>query len=156
MKMSLFALEGVGSRGSYLDVGTGRGEMLTHALNMGFSSATGTEVIAELLSDDIIEAAAHDLPFDDAFFDVVSCLDVLEHLLPEDTEAALTELARVAKHDLILSAANYHSKSMGVELHVNRRPYEEWDTLIQSICGGNVTWLPRQDGCLSEYWHVEF
>ena len=153
---SMDALSGVDCRGSYLDVGTGRGEMLIIALDMGFRNVSGTEVISELLGTDVIYAPAHDLPYENDSFDVVTCFDVLEHILTEDTEIALEELARVAQHSLVVSAANYPSKSLGVELHVNQRPYEDWDKLIRDHCGGDVDWLPNKNGCLSENWRNDF
>jgi SAM-dependent methyltransferase len=43
----------------------------------------------------------YEMPFEDASFDVVGCFEVLEHL--HDAPRALAELARVAKHAVVLS-----------------------------------------------------
>lgn len=142
------------SRDSYLDVGCGRAEMLDYAARIGFKEVIGTEVVLGLLRYNVRFALAHELPFDDNEFAIVSCFDVLEHLLPEDTEAVLQELDRVAAKQLILTANNQHSKSLGVELHVNRRPYDEWDQLIREHTSGQVRWLPRDAGNISETWTV--
>ena len=137
-----------GRRGSLLDVGTGRGETLRLALALGFDHATGTEVVPELLGQGVVYAEAHDLPFADRSFDVVTCFDVLEHLLPEDHMAALAELRRVSRREVIVTAADYSHVFDGVELHVGRRSYDEWDALIRPLgrverlgwCGSAEGW----------------
>ena len=144
-------------RESYLDVGCGRGEMLTYANKvMKFKYVYGTETVPELYKDDDKEfALVTELPFSDNAFDVVSCFDVLEHLLPEDTEKAFQELSRVAKHSLIVTANNKSSNSLGIELHINRRPYDEWNDLIIDNCKGNVQWLDGKDN-ISETWIISY
>lgn len=139
-------------RGSLLDVGTGRGELLTIAENIGFHPVHGTEVVAELLQRvGVTYAEAHALPFGDGDFDVVCCLDVLEHLTPADTVPALCELRRVALQVLLVSAADYSSEWNGVELHVNRRPYDEWRELVRQHCG---TWAQEIDTGTSLAWVI--
>lgn len=139
-------------RGSYLDVGCGRGEMLKHARALGFERVQGTEVVPSLYeAPDVIMAMAHDLPFDDGEFEVVTCLDVLEHLLPEDTEIVLAELDRVASKHVVVTANNKSSRSLGMELHVNRRPYDEWDQIITDTLAGSVEWVARGVN-ISETW----
>ena len=129
-------------RGSLLDVGTGRGETLAIADRLGFSPIHGTEVVAELLGDKVVYGEAHALPFGSRSFDVVTCFDVLEHLVPEDTESALEELRRVSRRTVIVSAADYSDTWNGVELHVNRRPYPIWRQLVEQYLGkpSSETW----------------
>jgi SAM-dependent methyltransferase len=43
------------------------------------------------------------LPFPDAAFDVVACIEVLEHLPAEQPQLALRELARVARRGVVVS-----------------------------------------------------
>ena len=43
-----------------------------------------------------------DLPFEDREFDVTAALDLLEHVPPDDRARALTELARVTRHRLVV------------------------------------------------------
>lgn len=141
-------------RDSYLDIGCGRGEMLEYANELGFAHIEGTEVVPALIARDRVRfAMAHHLPYDDGEFEIVSCLDVLEHLVAEDTEAVLREIDRVASRQIILTANNRPSKSLGVELHVNKRPYDEWDTLIRENMTGSVRWVPR-GGNISETWTI--
>lgn len=122
-------------RGSLLDVGTGRGELLDMALEAGFWPVQGTEVVPELISARVGYAEAHALPFPGDAFDVVCCLDVLEHLTPADTVPALSELRRIARQTVVVSAADYSAVWEGVELHVNRRPYGEWRELVRAYVG---------------------
>jgi len=94
---------------SVLDAGCGEGETL---LRLDSFPRRGTTAID--LSEQAVRhvrervpwaeasvASVTDLPFDDASFDLVLCLEVLEHL-PEP-EAALAELARVSRGDVIVS-----------------------------------------------------
>jgi len=142
------------SRESYLDIGCGRGEMLTYAKELGFVRVEGTEVVPALISRERVRfAQAHNLPFEDGEFDVVSCLDVLEHLVPADTECVLREIDRVAARQIILTANNKPSKSLGTELHVNKRPYPEWDRLIRDCMRGDVAWINRGFN-ISETWTI--
>lgn len=127
-----------GLKGSLLDVGCGRGEVLKLAREMGLAPVIGTEVVPGLLRDDVVYAEAHQLPFDDGSVDHVTCFDVLEHLTPEDTIPALKELARVARHTVTVTVADYPHVFNGVELHVNRRPYPEWHALLCKAFGRSV------------------
>lgn len=119
-------------RGSYLDVGCGRGEMLVYAERLGFTPVQGVEVVPELIDDfGVVRGVAHALPFSDKSWDVVTLFDVLEHLLPGDDEAAVRELVRVARHHVLITANSMSSTLPdGTELHVNRRPYAEWERLL--------------------------
>ena len=96
---------------------------------------------------------AYDLPFSENEFDVVTCFDVIEHILPEDTEAVLKELDRVARLAIILCIANYPSKHNGVDLHINIRHYKSWDRLIHKHIHGKVNWCPK-NGNHSETWII--
>lgn len=122
-------------RGALLDVGCGRGELLRMAEAAGFSPVQGTEVVPELLGERVSYAEVHALPFPDGAFDVVCCVDVMEHLDPPDTVPALRELRRVAGRRLLISAADYPSQWNGVELHVNAKHYDDWRALVTQHCG---------------------
>lgn len=122
-----------GLTGSLLDVGCGRGEVLELARELGLAPLVGTEVVAELLGADVIYAEAHALPWPGPTFDTVTCFDVLEHLLPADTVPALVNLRRVARRRIVLTVADYAHSYRGVELHVNRRSYDEWQDLFAGI-----------------------
>lgn len=156
-RQALGALSDLPWRGSYLDVSCGRGEALAHARAIGFAEVQGTEVVEKLLGPSVRYALAWDLPFPDKSFEVVSLFDVIEHLLPGDDERTCRELARVAGRAILLTASNRESSHNGVELHVNRRPYEEWDGLFrQWFEGAEVTWLHKRASKRSEMWRITF
>jgi SAM-dependent methyltransferase len=89
-----------GERPRILDVGCGTGanlEMLGR-----FGDAAGVDVSADALAfcrarglTDVHEGAAEALPYQDASFDLVTALDVVEHL--DDDVAGLREMWRVLK-----------------------------------------------------------
>jgi len=151
-------LEDIPSRGSYLDVSCGRGEMLRHAYKLGFGKAKGTEIVRRLIDGErVVFAEVHALPFDVDAFDVVSMFDVIEHLVPGDDELACRELARVAKKHVLLTANNRPSLNhVGDDLHINKRGYEEWDSLFrQWFYPNKVMWIRNHD-YVSEGWRIDF
>lgn len=92
-----------------LDAGCGEGETLGR-----LSELSGADLYAVDLSEEAVEHtrlripgvsasvdSVYALPFADEHFDLVFCLEVLEHLT--EPERALRELRRVARSDLILS-----------------------------------------------------
>lgn len=143
-------------RGAYLDVGTGRGEMLLIAEALGFSPVLGVEVVDYLADGErVLQGQAHDLPAEDKSVDVASMFDVIEHLIAGDDELACKELQRVARKHVLVTANNTSSKNgFGDELHINRRSYPEWDALFREWFSGRVTWLPR-GGNISETWRID-
>ena len=146
------------SRGSYLDIGCGRGEMLAYAESIGFTEVKGVEVVPTLVDGErVVAGEAHDLPFPDNSFDVVSLFDVIEHLLPGDDEAVCREMARVARKHVVLTANNKpsHCPITKADLHINRRPYEEWDALFREWFPGNVTWLKGNRTYVSPGWRID-
>ena len=115
-------------KGSLLDVSTGRGEVLGIARDLGHGPVIGTEAVDYLCDDrQVYHALAHSLPFPNAVFDTVTMFDVMEHLLPEDTEAVCRELARVARERILLTVHNGPHRYRGSDLHINRRAsYDDW------------------------------
>ncbi|MFN2536566.1 MAG: methyltransferase domain-containing protein [Mycobacteriales bacterium] len=94
-----------------VDVGTGRGEMLAVAAELGASRAVGVEyapagallaattVTTRGVGDraHVLQADARALPLPDRCADMVTMLDVIEHLSPTELCAALAEVHRVLK-----------------------------------------------------------
>ena len=143
-------------RGSYLDVSTGRGEMLVQAAKIGFDPVAGTEIVGDLIDGDrIVRAEVHSLPFANKSFDVVTMFDVIEHLLVGDDGLACAEMARVARSHILISANNRPSfNTSGDDLHINKRPYSEWDAYFRAWFPGKVIWLGGMN-YVSEMWRVE-
>lgn len=156
MQDAVAYLRALPGRGAYLDVSCGRGEMLRHAEGMGFAPVQGTEIVAGLIDGDrIVRAEAHALPFPARSFDVVTLWDVIEHLIPGDDEAACREMARVARRHIVLTANNRPSfNKAGDDLHINKRPYDEWDRLFRAWFPGTVTRLGAKH-YVSEAWRVD-
>ena len=143
-------------RGSLLDVGCGRGETMRMAADLGYSPVRGLEVVPYLCGPDVDQGYAHAIPHGDRSFDVVTMFDVMEHLVPEDTEAVCRELERVARRHILLTVHNGSSQHHGVELHINRREsYEAWHEFFRSTFSGSVTWMPRC-GSISEMFKVSY
>lgn len=94
-----------------LDVGCGKGEPARFINRKGRYFAVGLDAFEPYLrqcqKDKIhnayIQGDVRQLPFADNSFDLVICLEVLEHLEREDGEKLLKELERVAKRQVILS-----------------------------------------------------
>jgi ubiquinone/menaquinone biosynthesis C-methylase UbiE len=143
-----------GLKGSFLDVGCGRGELLREAERLGLSPVMGAEAVPELCGGNVVEGQIHALPFKDGQFDHVTCIDVLEHLLEVDIVPGLLELERVTAKTLLLAAADYSSKWNGVEMHPAARPYHEWQHLFKTTLSGRVEWVGKTS--TSEMWRVTY
>lgn len=147
--------------GAFLDMSTGRGEMLDVARALGFAPVWGTESILDLTdpAKNIVLGFAHYLPFKDDFFNVSMMIDVIEHLIPGDDKAACDELARVTRRFVFISANNRksHAGPDGVELHINRRPYDEWHDLFKSWFGkaAKVHRFKPWPKCTSILWRID-
>ena len=127
---------------SYLDVGCGRGESLEIALELGHGPVIGVEAVPMLANaPNKVRALLPNLPFGDLVFGIVSCLDVMEHLIHEDWKASVQELGRVCSSRLLLSISNVEDvtgAALGTVLHISRFPYEQTDEWLRE-------WLPDFD-----------
>ncbi|MCU1237116.1 MAG: Methyltransferase type 11 [Candidatus Solibacter sp.] len=96
---------------SVLDAGCGEGEMLRRSvLPDGLHPVCldlRADSLAEIAEPHRVRASVQALPFAARSFDVVTCLEVLEHL--DDPGSAVRDLARVARQAIVLSV-----------------PYEPW------------------------------
>ncbi len=155
---SVANLSSLGYRGSFLDVGCGRGDMLEAAAGLGFAPIRGVDCVPALCDGGLImHGEAHDLPISDDVFDVVTMNDVIEHLVPGDDEAACRELARVAVRCVILTASNLPSVADdGTNLHINIRPYSEWNRFfVEWFAPHRVSWISENVNSVSESWRVD-
>lgn len=95
----------------FLDVGCGMGHLMRNLLDKGYVGK-GVEVSKDALNfylSDLVKqklvlsAGAEKLPFKENSFEMVICLDVMEHLPPFDVKKAISELIRVTKRYLVLT-----------------------------------------------------
>lgn len=147
-------LEALPIRSSLLEVGCGQGRFLDYAETIGFCPVKGIEAVPQHCDGvRILEGYAHALPFTANSFDVACMFDVIEHLLPGDDEAACRELHRVARRHILITAANNKSVHCGMDLHINKRPFDEWEHLFKRWMPGEVTRCPGPHR--SPMWRVD-
>lgn len=123
---------------SLLDVGCGRGEIVNLACQFGMYGA-GTEIVPTLTNaKNIVECDSTNLSrfFDSRSFDAVTCFDVLEHIPAGDDIKSLLLFAEIANRCVIVTANNKPSHNGDDDLHINIRPYDEWDHLIRECLSG--------------------
>jgi len=135
----------LGSNGSHerriLDVGCGTGTMLTYLA--AFGKAEGVDIDEEALGycrerglQNVRLGEAGKLPFDDGSFDLVTALDVVEHL--DDDAAAFREMRRVLRpggHLLVTVPAHKFLWGDQDEVNLHKRRYgagELHDRLVAS------------------------
>ena len=94
-----------------VDIGTGRGELLAVAVEMGASRAIGVEYAAAAVElaektlaahgvtdrAEVLLADARSIPLDDGTADLVTMLDVVEHLAPDELARSLREAYRLLR-----------------------------------------------------------
>jgi SAM-dependent methyltransferase len=125
--------------GALLDVGTGRGETLEMAQDLGYVTVRGTETVPALCKQDkVLFALLPNLPIGNEAFDTVTCFEVVEHLLPEDVVPALQELARVADHRVIISVCTAPDIRGGANLHPSARSEAEWEETLRVAWGDDA------------------
>lgn len=84
---------------SILDVGG-----TTHGFFERFLSTVSPTMEYSIANPGYNGLDGRDLPFSDGQFDVVSCIDTLEHVAPEDRLQVVSEIGRVAKRLMIIAA----------------------------------------------------
>ncbi len=139
-------LKGTGAGcASVCDVGTGRGEALDDAVAAGFAEVAGYEVLDSLCNGRVRKIGGiHSLPADNDSYDLVSCQDVLEHLIEGDVRVGLSELIRIARKRVYLKLA-WYSHTMRdpdgnrVEMHVTRRTAKWWLCRVKEAIPADAT-----------------
>lgn len=99
--------------GSILDVGCGNGLFINHILKnksnfQSLSKMSAVDRSKAALSHidaniDKIQASIDSLPYEDNSYDVVTCLEVIEHLPLEVYKKAISEIYRISKSTIIIS-----------------------------------------------------
>lgn len=143
-------IEKYGPFDNHCDVSAGRGEVIEYVKTFGVSSQ-GTEIVDDLIKGDVQFAWTHDLPFADEQFDFVTNCDAIEHYLPEDSDACISEIMRITRKVAYLTISNRPAIKNGVDLHINIKPYEEWKRILEQY--GQVLQIPfgRQNSTSNSY-----
>lgn len=142
-----------GRRDFFLDVGCGPG-LLLDALKSRFKwisgvdpSSTAISLADALLSSSscssyaLCQSEARSLPFRSSSFDLVCCLDVLEHIPIFDIKASIDELCRVAAADIVLSI----NLDNPYEFHPTILPRKDWQDLFLQNKGIQINSSTRRD-----------
>jgi O-antigen biosynthesis protein len=125
-----------------LDAGCGTGygtQMLVHAGSQsvhGLDSAPdAVRATARLTGGaaEIVQGDIHQLPFDDASFDLVVCFEVIEHV--EERDRVLAELRRVLTDDglLVISTPNRDVYLPGNPHHVHEYTPDEFEAELRKL-----------------------
>lgn len=107
----ILTMAGLAADESVVDIGTGRGELVAAAIELGAARATGVdyspaavELARQTLAarglDEratVVLADARAIPLDDDTADLVTMLDVVEHLDEAELAAALSEALRILR-----------------------------------------------------------
>jgi SAM-dependent methyltransferase len=106
-------LAGTRSDVRVLDAGTGSADMPLAFAGHGWQTValdTNPEVLVVARREtagrpaiEVVEGDARRLPFADDAFDVAHCSLLIHHLAPRDAVTALAELARVARHGVVVN-----------------------------------------------------
>ena len=124
-----------------LDVGCGRGESLKVARECGVVIAHGCEIVESLCGPQVtyLPEGAVKLPFRDNHYQMVVCMDVLEHLEPEEVPLAIQELRRVAAWKMFVSVPHKQERN---GLHLTVEPREWWIDQLSKVGEVEVIDLP--------------
>ena len=120
---------------SILDIGSGRGNFLREV----------HQVLPETKIHSCDLDNYHNLDFVDSFqtinlceekdvikgkYDMVTCLDCLEHLTYDAINGVIEKIANVTIHNAIFTIANHSDIINGVELHLIREGTVYWNNLL--------------------------
>lgn len=117
---------------SLCDVGCGQGQFPVWASDNGIHPVYGIDCSSDFKVANgkvqFFNSFAHELPLNDKSVEFVTSFDMLEHILPEDTERVLWEFERVATRGFFFSISYIESviKVDGRNLHPNIHPKSWW------------------------------
>ncbi|WP_395062784.1 class I SAM-dependent methyltransferase [Flavobacterium sp.] len=116
-----------------LDVGCGRGYWLNKLGEITNLNLTGFDMhdSVALTTATYVQGRIEKLPFAEKSFDIVTCHHLLEHL--KDLPAAISELKRVAKKQLIIVVPCQRYYYYTLDMHINFFPIKEYLQEVMKI-----------------------
>lgn len=138
-----------------LDVGFGLGYGL-EILSAGSAKLTGIDIDARAVANGqrlmgtlerleaIHEYDGKIIPYSDKTFNLVTCIDVLEHV--SDYLGLLNEMVRVSQRIVLVSTPNRRPESTRLNgrprnpWHLREWSYDEYNTILQGLSGVKVLW----------------
>lgn len=108
-----------------MDLGCGRGQTVKRLQELGFTAAGMDQIKSdpEMMVGDITTPVAELRNYNS-----IICIDCIEHLNDQQVLGVFENMKQV-KHQAF-SIHNGESTGTGQELHVNRKPFEQWSELI--------------------------
>jgi ubiquinone/menaquinone biosynthesis C-methylase UbiE len=125
-----------------LDAGCGTGYGTLMLIEGGAASVTAIDLAEEAVEQtlarvdgraEVVLGDVHQLPFDEAAFDMVVCFEVIEHMDGQDT--VLSEFARVLRPEgfLVISSPNRDVYTPGNPHHVHEYTPPELDAALSRL-----------------------
>jgi SAM-dependent methyltransferase len=148
---------------SLLDVGCNVGDLLAEAsrrypamrlCGIDVNPEAVAKARARLPSADLRVAEGESLPFADASFDCVTCIEVLEHLPEDKRVAAVREMRRVLRPGGLLLLRVPHAGAFAF-LDSNNVRFR-FPGLYRLLLGGGMRDRGYRDGAKGVVWHHHF
>lgn len=120
---------------NWLDISSGRGNMIKKVLDYDSNILITSTDLAKYHNFDVNFYSMNlsnkeDRDMIKDKFDIVTCLDVLEHLDESYIEEVIEMLSKLGKK-IYLTIANHSDIFDGVELHTIQQPKHYWDNLLK-------------------------
>lgn len=134
--LAYFERLGINARGlRYLDLGCGRGELLT-LLYHEFGYSAGCDLSSTMMSsirgiDLRIQDHPETLPFDSSTFDFITAVCVYHHVLPSSRPALTKEIHRVLAPNGILAIIEHNPYNPVTRKIVSRTPVDAKASLLE-------------------------
>lgn len=145
--------------GRFLDVGPGKGHLLRYLLDSrpgkdihGCDVTFRYGVRGRAAEATLSTGSVLDLPYEDNSFDVVTCLEVIEHLEQEMTQTALSELRRVCRGTLMITVpfeeglpiSRYHYQRFTAERLLGLSPNGQLEVIRKNKAAGWALLVEKQ------------
>lgn len=120
-------VEATGPTGSVLDVGCAKGMLVQAFLSVGVPRAEGFDISPSAIADadpevaDRLRVGTATVPIEGRY-DLITCVEVLEHLSPPDAAAAIDHMC-AASDRLVISSTPH---DFDEPTHVNVHPVADW------------------------------